>query len=191
MIFPCVSGSPGSMISSPVARMATRGVGRPAPGLCRPRPGRQAQPAAKSLGGQDTFALTNILTTPPQVTAEARCPVNLHPRIAPIGVLDLHHRVGALWQRRSRHDFDRGAWGDAMTWTFASREDCEHLEQRRLVTRGVRHIRVAHRIAVHGGIVIQGNVALAVTSSAVTRCSASSSATFSTPTGWTQPSTSS
>src|SRR5262249_40754410 len=51
----------------------------------------------KGLGGQDTFALPNILTTPPQVTAEARCPVNLYPRIAPIGVLDLYYRVGALW----------------------------------------------------------------------------------------------
>jgi hypothetical protein len=47
-----------------------------------------------------------------------------------------------------------------MTWTFASREDFEHLEHRRLVAPGSRHIRVAHRIAVHGGIVIQGNVAL-------------------------------
>ena len=47
-----------------------------------------------------------------------------------------------------------------MTWTFASRENFEHLEHRRLVARGSRHIRVAHRIAVHGGIVIQGNVPL-------------------------------
>src|SRR5262249_35703153 len=114
----------------------------------------------KSLGGQDTFALPNILTTPSQVTAEAWCPVNLYLRIAPIGVLDLHPRIGTLWRRRSRHDFDRRAWGDAMPWPFASREDFEHLEHCRPVVRGARYICVAHRIAVHGGIVIQGNVAL-------------------------------
>jgi hypothetical protein len=75
-------------------------------------------------------------------------------------VLDLHHRVGALWQRRSRHDFDRRAWGNAMPWTFASRKDFEHLEHRRLIACGARHIRVAYCIAVHGGIVIQGNMTL-------------------------------
>jgi hypothetical protein len=75
-------------------------------------------------------------------------------------VLDLHHRVGALRQWRSSHDFDCGTWGDAMTWTFASRKDFEHLEHRWLVPPGSRYIRMAHRIAVHGGIVLQGNVAL-------------------------------
>jgi hypothetical protein len=47
-----------------------------------------------------------------------------------------------------------------MTWPFASREDFEHLEYRRPVVPGSCHIRVAHRIAVHGRIVIRGDMAL-------------------------------
>jgi len=39
-------------------------------------------------------------------------------------------------------------------------EDFKHLERHRLVACGSHHIRVTHRIAVHGGIVIQGNMAL-------------------------------